>query len=120
MSQGAFGVALYYTNKGNVCNVKIQPETLGATVGGQVNSNIAGTVNQQASANVSGRRGNGVFCRKVNLVFTGAPPAGYSANGRLSVPWLTEAGWDIIEKGDTGTYLGAAVRCTGKTAESIG
>lgn len=121
MSAGAFGLANYFTDKGNVCRIKIQPETLDCTVGGQTNSNIAGTVNQEASAIASGGRGNGVRARRVHMVFTGAPPAGYKAGARVSIPWLVKATFDDIDpRSATGTYLGAAVRVTGKTNEFIG
>lgn len=120
MSAGAFGIANYFTDKGGVCRIRIQPETLGCTVGGETNSNIAGTVDQEASAIASSGRGNGVFARRVNLVFTGAAPTGYAANARVSVPWLVKSSYDNITKGDEGTYLGATVRVTGKTNERIG
>lgn len=120
MSAGNFGIANYFTDAGNVCNIRIQPETLGCTVGGETNSNIAGTVNQEASAIASAGKGNGVFARRVNMVFTGAAPDGYQTGARVSVPWLVRTTWINIKKGDTGTYLGAAVRVTGKTAERVG
>lgn len=120
MSAGEFGVANYFTDNGGVCNIRIQPETLGCTVGGQTNSNIAGTVDQEASAIASAGKGNGVFARRVNMVFTAAPPSGYSPGARVSVPWLVQSTWAQIKKNDTGTYLGAAVRVTGKTAERVG
>lgn len=120
MSAGEFGFANYFADGGDVCRVRIQPETLEATLGGNVNANVAGTVNQLATANATGTKGNGVFCRRVNVTFTGAPPAGYSPGGRASIVWLSKAGFDDIQKGDTGNYLGAPVRVTGKFAETLG
>ena len=120
MSAGAFGVARYETDEGNLCNVKIQPETIAAVVNGTTNSIPVGSTNQEASAIVSGGRGNGVFCRKVRLQFTGTAPTGYQAGGVVVIPWLVRSAWAAIKKNDTGTYLGAAVRVVGKTAERVG
>lgn len=120
MSAGAFGVARYQTDAGNLCNVKIQPETLAATIDGTANSIPLGATNQEASAIVSGGRGNGVFCRKLRLQFTGAVPDGYQSGGVVTIPWLVQAAWAGFKKNDTGTYLGSPVRVVGKTAERVG
>jgi hypothetical protein len=120
MSAGEFTTTRYQTADGGICSVRVQPETLQAVVNGATNTAPAGEIDQEASAIVSGGRGNGVFCRKVRLAFTGEPPEGYKEGGTVVIPWLQPTAWNGFRRGQTGTYLGVAVRVVGRTAESVG
>lgn len=120
MSAGTFETTRYETNDGGVCAVRVQPETLEAVVNSVTNTAPTGAINQEASAIVSGGRGNGVFCRRVRLQFTGDVPEGYKENGVVTIPWLRPTGWNGFRRGQTGTYLGEPVRVVGRTAEYVG
>jgi hypothetical protein len=120
MSAGDFVISTYETAAGNFAKIRVQPETLTLTIDSTANSAGAGPVNQQASAIANGsRRGIGVNARRVRLEWTGSPPTGYDPNGILTVPVLTPALFNAIDKGDEGTYLGAGVRVVGVTPEYV-
>lgn len=117
MSAGPYVAAKYQTDAGNICNIRIQPETQAFSLQGTI---PAGAVNQEASAIASGGRRNfGVKARSVRVRFTAAAPDGYDPNAILRVPIITPTAWASIKKGDPGTYLGAAVRVLGKTPEYV-
>ncbi len=121
MSAGRFEQSRYQSNRGNIYRIRVQPETLALTVGGEANDPPAGAVDQESSARVSG--GNnaiGVKARSVTLRWTGAVPTGYLANELLRVPILQESVWDNIDLDATGTYLGSAVVVVGKSANAFG
>lgn len=120
MSQGDFVLAIYETDDGSFCNVRVQPETLAATVGGGTNAEGAGPVDQLASAIArKGRREIGVGCRQVAVSFAGAPPTGYTSD-QIYIPIMTPARYAAATIGSAVTYLGAAGIVTGKISEDIG
>lgn len=120
MSAGEFQNAIYETNAGNFCNLRVQPETLALTLGGTANAAGTGPVNQQASAISSGsRRGIGVNARRVRLNWTGTVPDGYDADGTVTVPILTPALFDSLTRGTAGVYLGQSVEVAGTTPEYV-
>lgn len=118
MSAGEFVRSRYESDAGNVHPIRVQPETIAATIG-SANTAPAGTIDLSISAKVSGgRRELGLIARKVRLAFTGAAPTGYAEDSIVSIPILTPTVYDGIAVGTTGTYLGAAVEVVGKTPES--
>lgn len=117
MSAGAFVSTFYSTDKGNTCNMRVQPETLSFDLQGTPE---IGPADQEASVIVSGtRKTAGVIARKVRVRFTGTVPTGYLPGSTLSIPILTQLAYAAITKGDTGTYLSSPVRVIGKTPEYV-
>jgi len=124
MSAGAFTLSKYESNAGNIYNVKVQPETLAASIGtggaAATNTPPAGAVDQEVSAIVGGStRTNGIHTRGVRLRFTGAVPDGYLANSVVFIPALNETFYNAATKGAEGTYLGVGVRVVGRRPETI-
>lgn len=104
--------------------IKVQPETLGASIDSQDNVEPSGATTSPISAKVSGsRRQLGLTPRKVTLQFTGTTagdrPTGYAANSKVTIPALTSAFWDKCKKGNTGTYLGKAVKVVSISQEYV-
>lgn len=120
MSAGNFLDAFYATNGGEICAIRIQPETAALSLGGVANTIPAGPATQLASAQVSrGKRSIGVNARTVTVKFVGAGPDGYQANGKITIPWLNPGTYEEIPNKATGTYLGAGVILAGKSPERI-
>lgn len=98
---------------------RIQPETQDLVLGGASNEPGGATVTLPLRVNISG--GNnalGVKPRTVSLRWISDIPPGYSPNGVLRVPILSEALWEAVDPGiTTGTYLGQPVRVVGKSPE---
>lgn len=120
MSAGQFVTANYEsTTLPFVMPIRVQPETEALVLGGATNANAGATITLPLRVNVSGNRNSlGVKPRTVTLAWTGTPPEGYQASGRLIVPILTETLWDAVDENvTTGTYLGAGVTVVGKTPE---
>lgn len=121
MSSGAFVNSFYESNElGTVHPIRVQPETVSLTLGGQANTAPAGAGAIGPSAQVSrGKRALGINARTVTVRLTAAL-AGYLAGSTISIPWLdpgTFAG--ITPKVTTGTYLGTACIVTGKSPEKV-
>jgi len=120
MSAGQFLDAFYETNSGEICGVRIQPETAALVLNAVTNTIPAGPATQLASAQVSrGKRAIGVNTRTVSIRFTGAVPDGYQINGTITLPWLQQDTFEALPNRATGTYLGNAVILVGKSPETI-
>lgn len=120
MSAGAFEITRYETDPGTIHPIRVQPETLAATLGGTANAAPTGAATGLGSASVSrGRRANGINARLVRLRFTATPPTGYLANSTIAIPALTPEFFDAATRGATGTYLGVAVVAAGRSPETI-
>jgi len=120
MSAGDFVSAIYETDAGNFCNVRLQPETLAMTINASANGEGAGPINQEASAIArKGKRGIGVGCRLVGIDFAGAPPSGYTSD-ILYVPVLTPALFASASLGSPVSYLAASGVIVSKIAEDVG
>lgn len=120
MSSGPFQRSRYETDAGDVARIRVQPETLALSINAQTNAPPAGAIDIPGSANVNaGRRSNGINARLVRVTWTGAAPAGYKADGVISLPWLVADTFAALIPGQTGTYLGQPVELVGKTGESI-
>lgn len=121
MSSGAFVNSFYESNElGSVHPIRVQPETLGLMLGGQSNAAPSGTGAIGPSAQVSrGKRALGINARSVTVRLT-ATLAGYLPGSTISVPWMDPDTFaDITPKVTTGTYLGTACICTGKSPEKV-
>ena len=119
MSAGEFVRSIYETNAGNFCSIRVQPETLSATLDGSANAAGLGPVNQQASAKASGgKREIGVIARSVTLRWTAGAPEDYSGDD-VTIPIMTPGVYNGLTKGDTGTYLDEAVEVVGLSPERI-
>lgn len=119
MSAGQFTRSRYEADSGEIHPIRVQPETITATLGGNANSAPAGAVTVGLSAQVSqSRRALGLTARKVTLAWTSAVPDGYDPRGTIRIPILTRTAFDDIQVGDTGTYLATDVTVVGKSPES--
>jgi len=120
MSAGAFVRSKYESDSGEIYSIRLQEETIAATIASAPNAAPSGAVTGEPSAFARGsRRGIGVNARGIRVAFTAAPPTGYLAGQVLSVPILQKTVWDGIARLDTGTYIGAAVEVVSKYAEQI-
>lgn len=121
MSAGAFADSKYESvdDVGGIYRIKVQPETLAATIAGQANAAPAGAVNRAISAKVSKSvREIGLGASKCTLKFTGAIPDGYKGDN-VSIPMLAAAFRAAATLGATGTYLGSDVEVVGRTPERV-
>lgn len=119
MSAGQFTRSRYEADNDDIHPIRVQPETLAASLGGGANAAPSGTVNVGISARSSqSSRAFGLRPRQVTLAWTGEPPTGYDDRGTIRIPILTKTRFDAIVVGGTGTYLGASVTVVGKSPES--
>jgi len=121
MSAGEFNDVTYETNQGLKTTVKVQPETLALTLNSVANASASGDKTAgMPSARVGGsRRQIGINTRTVTIAFSGAAPTGYKAGGKVRLPVPDPTVWDGYDKGQTGTYLGVAVKFAGKSDEKV-
>jgi hypothetical protein len=125
MSAGAFEIGKYEDENGNVYEVRVQPETKGLTLNSVANAYPTDDAapDLPTLAISQSRRGFGVKVRTVTVEMTAAPTgavADYLGLGsRLTVPVFDPATYASYGKGQTGTYLGTAVKYVGKNPEII-
>lgn len=124
MSAGVFLLRRYESSiLGRRMLVRVQPETTAFQLdGGGLNTGPPGAANLRLFVNVGlSRQGLGVRPRALVVRWAAGvvPPAGYSVNGRYTIPILRPAIWDAaIPDVSTGLYLGRAVAVIGKKPES--
>lgn len=122
MSAGDFQRSFYGLDTGNgggVARIRVQPETIAASIESTANAAPAGPATVPTSAQVSaGNREIGIKARTVTLDWTGAPPDGYSGDP-VTIPVLQEATFAAWVLGGTGTYLGAGVEVIGRSPERV-
>lgn len=119
MSAGNFSNSKYEADSGTIYRIKVQPETVSASIGG-ANTAPAGTIDGEGSARVGGgNRQYGIKARSVTIRFTATPPDGYAENQTYRVPILTPTRYNAINIGTTGTYLGVACEVVGKNPERV-
>jgi hypothetical protein len=119
MSAGVFQLARYQGDVSTqVFNVRVQPETLSATIATVANASAtaASTIPGRLKTS-AGRKTAGLRPRRVTLSWTAAPPANYKAGSTVRVLALTPAFFAACTIGATGTYLGAAVQVVGRSTE---
>lgn len=119
MSSGVFQISKYQSDTAaNVFAVRVQPETIAATIASVANAAPAGAVTMPGRLRLSaGRKTVGVRPRKVSLTFTGTPPAGYKPGAVERIVALTPAFFAACTIGATGTYLGAPCQVVGRSPE---
>jgi hypothetical protein len=122
MSAGPFTNTFYTSNANFVHPIRVQPETLSLSIGGQANSAPTGPANAGTGfVRISGsKRTYGITPRKVAIRFTGTPPTGYSVNQIYRIPVLIPGHYQayVEPKLQTGTYLGVACQVVGKSEET--
>lgn len=122
MSAGEFTSTFYELDTGNgsgVARVKVQPETLLATINSVANASPGGPATLPVSAKVSkGNREIGIGTRTVTLRFTSGAPTDYSGDD-VVIPVLQESTFAAWSIGQTGTYLSTAVEVVGRSPESV-
>lgn len=120
MSAGSFSRGKYECDGGDICPVRIQPETAAATFATVPNTAPAGatTMDMYAKVNKS-RREYGIGTRFVTCEWDGAPPAGYLATGQFSIAVLTQAVYNGITVLSAGVYLGANFTVLNKFPETM-
>jgi hypothetical protein len=121
MSAGAFTNSFYLSSElGTVHPIRVQPETISLTLGGQANTAPSGTGAIGPSAQVSGgKRSIGINARTVSIRLTAAL-SGYKADSVIRLPWLANSTFAaLVPKVTTGTYLGTACILVGKSPETV-
>lgn len=122
MSSGAFERTFYglsTENGGGVIGVRLQPETLAATIAGAANEGVAGPATIPGSATISqGRRSAGVNVRYITVAWDGAPPTDYTGlTARIVVPDPDVYAGATL--GSAVTYLSTAATVVGRTPETV-
>lgn len=123
MSAGAFVRSRYQASYGTgdqVHPIRVQPETLALTVGGDANGAPSDSITNPISALCSiGKRARGLSPRSVTIQFPATgQPTGYKAGGITRVPILTEGIYGSITVGGEVTYLGVTCEVISKSPES--
>lgn len=121
MSAGAFTRAFYDTNNGIRLAIRVQPETLAATLGGTVNASKTAPADQgypRATVHKS-RKSPGIHARTVTLQFTATPPTGYKVGSTYILPVMDLAVWTNLSEGAVCTYLGVAAEVVSTNPEKI-
>lgn len=120
MSSGSFVQSKYESDRGSVHQIKLQPETVFASVGGQTNDPPSSVVNSPFAAEVNrGAKSYGLRPRYVNVAFKDTPPTGYQPYTTLKISILDPDTFSLISTGDAVTYNGGTGAVTSKAAESI-
>ena len=116
--------ASYNTTTAQIHPIKVQPETLLASVGGVTNTAPAGTVTNPISAEVhKNKRAKGLHPRMVALKAPAtAQPTGYAPGGITRIPCLTTAFYTACANATSATvvtYLGASYTVSYVTDEIV-
>jgi len=121
MSAGAFVDSFYSSNElGTTHPIRVQPETIALTLGGQANTAPSGVGAIGPSAQVSkGKRAIGINARTVTIELTEAL-AGYQVGSTIRLPWLDDATFAALTpKVTVGTYLATECKLVGKSPETV-
>jgi hypothetical protein len=121
MSAGAYTLSKYdATYATEIHPIRVQPETIAASIGTVTNAPPAGALTSPISCSVSrGNRQIGLRARLVRLTYSAAnAPAGYDTRGgTITIPALTEAFYNVAIRGASATYLGETMTVQGRSAE---
>jgi predicted GTPase len=127
MSAGKFVKSSYEEDNGTIHPIKVQPETISASLGGAPNTvpsaTGAGVVKSKISAKVSKTNKEiGLRPRMVAITYPpvdGSQPDGYDVGATLRIPVLNKETWDALSEGDPATYLGKSGTISSTIPESI-
>lgn len=122
MSAGAFVRSRYasnYSDPAIIHPIRIQPETLAASIEGTTNDPPAGVITNPISATISrGKREKGLKPRTLSIQFPATgQPTGYKASGTTVIVALTLEFWNLAVPGTVINYLGVACTVVGRSAE---
>jgi len=124
MSAGAYTRTKYaasYGSSTNVHPIRVQPETLAATIDGTANDPPSADISNPISASISRNRNS--LGLRARIVILEAPatgqPTGYKPGGLTKIPALTQAFFNAAVKGATCTYLGASFEVVSKSDEIV-
>ena len=117
---GVYTISKYETDNGDVVPIKLQPETLTATLGGTANAAPAGAISPGfPSADVSrSKRAIGIHARTVSVKIT-TPATGYADNTLVRIPVPNPTVYDGVSKGDAVTCEAGTGTVAGKSPEFI-
>lgn len=121
MSSGKFSRSKYEADSDTVYSIRVQPETLTASIGGSANTAPAGAVTGEGSVRVGGgNRQIGIKARAVTIAWNdGAAPEDYDENSTVRIPILTKARYAAINIGAAVTYNGGTGVVVGKSPERV-
>ena len=122
MSAGAFIRSRYAsTDTGLIHPIRVQPETIAASIGSTTNAAPTGAVSNNISARVSGgKRTLGLIARRVVLQAPASgQPTDYKPSGITTIPALQEAFFNAAVKGASCTYLGVTFTVVSRTQEVV-
>jgi hypothetical protein len=122
MSAGNFLRSRYAASYGAgtaIHPIRVQPETLAASIGGTTNDPPEGAISNPISASVSrGKREKGLKPRTISIQFPATgQPTGYKASGTTVIVGLTIEFWNLAIPGAVINYLGVACTVIGRSAE---
>ncbi len=122
MSSGKFTRTFYELseeNGGGIAPIRLQPETLAATIGGVTNAAPDGPATIPGSVTISqGRKSAGVNARYITVAWDEAPPTNYSGlTARIVVP--DPIVYSAATLGSAVTYLATAAKVVGRTPETV-
>lgn len=120
MSSGPFTLTFYETDLSNIATIRVQPETLGLTIGTTANDPVSGpsTAGFPSAQTSQSRRALGVNARRVRCVYQAGATTG-TPGLSITLPWLNPATFATISEGETGTYNGDPIQLRTKTGEEI-
>lgn len=120
MSSGTFSKTKYESDSGTIHPIRVQPETVGITVGGGTNAAPAGALDSPISAKVSaGNRAFGLKARSITIAFLDTAPTGYKVGSYIRLPILTPTRYSGVAAGQTFSYLGQTATVIGKNPERV-
>lgn len=123
MSAGTFSTSVYSCNTlGSIHRIRIQPETLAASLGGTANAAPSGTAVLPSAQVSKSKRAIGINARTITIKFeAGDEPDGYKPDSPITIPWLqNNSAFLTAVPGVTAvTYLTAPAVLVGTSAEKV-
>jgi hypothetical protein len=121
---GVFTNSFYLASYGAgtlVHPIRVQPETLAATISGTANGAATGPATSPIQARVNGtRREIGLRARSITLQAPAtAQPTGYKPLGYTRIPCLTPTFYNLAIKGAVVSYLGASFTVVSQNPEQV-
>lgn len=102
--------------------IRVQPETVGANFGSDTNDPPDGSINNPISAKISlTSRSKGLRPRfaTLQLLSTSTPPTGYKDGAITKIPVLTPGLFQLLQVGNSVTYLGTTWEIASLTGEEV-